>query len=92
MQQHAESWRSEHRRQPAVGTGEQASHEQVWSVTLALATIKGMVDRSNDRSIQVCEELDQSPPSCHAAASTHKLVALVACGRGLDLGCVGGGL
>ena len=70
MQQHAESWRSGHRRQPAVGTGEQASHEQVWSVTLALATIKGMVDRPNDRSIQVCEELDQSPPSCHAAAPT----------------------
>ena len=55
----------------AVGTGEQASHEQVWSVTLALATIKGMVDRSNDRSIQVCEELDQSPPSCHAEAPSN---------------------
>ena len=51
MQQHAESWRSGHRRQPAVGTGEQASHEQVWSVTLALATIKGMVDRPNDRCL-----------------------------------------
>ena len=69
-QQHAESWRSGHRRQPAVGTGEQASHEQVWCVTLALATIKGMVDRPNDRSIQVCEELDPSPPSCYAAAPT----------------------
>ena len=55
---------------PAMGTGEQASHEQVWSVTLALATIKGMVDRPNDRSIQVCEELDPSPPSCYAAAPT----------------------
>ena len=56
--------------QPAVGTGEQASREQVWCVTLALATIKGMVDRPNDRFIQVCEELDPSPPSCYAAAPT----------------------
>ena len=55
---------------PAVGTGEQASHEQVWCVTLALATIKGMVDRPNDRSIQVCEEVDQYPPSCDAGAPT----------------------
>ena len=92
MQQHAESWRFGHRRQPAVGTGEQASHEQVWSVTLALATIKGMVDRPNDRYIQVCEELDAPVPTLMLCSSTHKLVALVACGCGLDLGCVGGGL
>ena len=37
---------------------------------MALATIKGMVDRPNDRTIQVCEELDPSPPSCYAAAPT----------------------
>ena len=51
-----------------VGTGEQAYHEQVWSVTLALATIKGMVGRPHDRVIEACEGLDQSPSSCHAAA------------------------
>ena len=62
IQQHAQSWRSGHvcgRPRPA-GTGEQAYHEQVWSVTLALATIKGMVGRPNNRAIQTCEGLDQS--------------------------------
>ena len=44
----------------SVGTGEQAYHEQVWSVALALATIKGMVGRPHDRAIQACEELDQA--------------------------------
>ena len=51
-----------------MGTGEQAYHEQVLSVTLALATIKGMVGRPHDRAVQACAGLDQSPSSCHAAA------------------------
>ena len=47
---------------------EQASHEHAWCVTLALATIGGMLDRPYDRPILACEGLDQSPPSCHAIA------------------------
>lgn len=60
IQQHAQSWRSARvRGHPrAAGTGQQASHEQVWSVTLAVATIKGMLDRPNDRAILACEGLD----------------------------------
>ena len=47
---------------------EQASHEQAWCVTFALATIGGMLDRPYDRPILACEGLDQSPPSWYEAA------------------------
>ena len=70
IQQHGQSWRFVHvcGRPWRMGTGEQAYHEQVWSVTLTLANVKGMVGRPHDRYIQACEGFDQSPASCHAAA------------------------
>ena len=57
-----------------VGTGEQAYHEQVLSVTLALATIKGMVGRPHDGAIQACEGLDQSPSSSPHVMQQHPQV------------------
>ena len=61
-------------------------------VTLALATIKGMVDRPNDRFIQVCEELDQSPPSCHAAPAAPTSWWLWSRADAVSIWAVGGGL
>ena len=42
IQLHAQSWRSAHEACPRApaGTDQEASHEQVWSVTLALVTIR----------------------------------------------------
>ena len=65
-----------------TGTGEQAYHEQAWSVTLALATTKVMVGKPHSRAIKACEGHDQTtyPHACHAAAPS-SWVALMACGR-----------
>jgi hypothetical protein len=73
------------------GTGEQASHEQVWSVTLALATIKGMVDRSNNRSIQVVKNL--TSPTLMVCSSPHKFGGSGPLRDAVSIwACVGGGL
>ena len=75
-----------------VGTGEQAYHEQVWSLTLALATTKGMVGRPHDRAVQACDGLDQSPSSCHAAAPSSWWLWWPADAPDQGCGSVGGGL
>ena len=71
-----------------MGTGEQAYHEQVWSVALALATIKGMV--LVDPMIGLSRHVkDLASPHPHVL----KLVALVAGGRtGSGLCVVANGL
>ena len=51
-----------------------------------MVTIKGMIGSPYNRAIHKHGK-DLTSPIIMSCSSTHKLVALVACGRGLDLGC-----
>ena len=83
IQQHAQSWRSGHVcGRPWAPVSKHINHEQVWSVPLVLAIIKGMwlVDPMIGLSRHV---KDLTSPHPHVScSSTLKLVALVACTDG----------
>ena len=84
MQHHAQSWRSGHvGGQPWAPVSKHLSHEQVWCVTLALATINGMLDIPHDRR----HVKDLTSPHRHVMQQHPKNGgSVVASGRSHDLG------